>query len=91
MLKLAYGHIVEAELFMLHESVLVQFTLQLLVSQCISRCVFLQVLELDCAGSSASNLSGLLDRFTNLQVLDLTGVGLETLKGFPSLPNLCEV
>lgn len=50
-----------------------------------------EVMELECGGSCASNLSGLLDRFTNLQVLDLTGVGLESLKGFPSLPNLCEL
>lgn len=36
----------------------------------------------------STNIIGLTDEYTNLEILSLNNVGLTTLKGFPTLPKL---
>lgn len=47
-----------------------------------------EVTELVLDNCRATQISGLTEAFTNLEVLSLINVGLTTLKGFPALPKL---
>ncbi|XP_004924026.1 acidic leucine-rich nuclear phosphoprotein 32 family member A isoform X2 [Bombyx mandarina] len=47
-----------------------------------------QVKELNLDNCRSTNIVGLTDEYTNLQILSLNNVGLTTLKGFPTLPML---
>lgn len=47
-----------------------------------------QVTELILDNCRASQISGLTEEFSNLEMLSLINVGLTTLKGFPKLPRL---
>lgn len=47
-----------------------------------------QVKELNLDNCRSTNVVGLTDEYTNLEVLSLNNVGLTTLKGFPTLPKL---
>lgn len=44
--------------------------------------------ELNIDNCKASQISGLTDKFVNLQTLSIANCELETLKGFPNLPSL---
>jgi len=46
------------------------------------------IVDLNLDNCRATQIEGLTDEFTNLESLSLINVGLITLKGFPSLPNL---
>lgn len=50
--------------------------------------IFWQVTELILDNCRSTNIVGLTDDFTALETLSLINVGLTTLKGFPTLPNL---
>lgn len=56
---------------------------------CIS--LFMQVTELVLDNGRCSEVTGLLENFTNLKRLSIVNAGLTSLKGFPPLPNLKEV
>ncbi|XP_037978413.2 acidic leucine-rich nuclear phosphoprotein 32 family member A isoform X1 [Plutella xylostella] len=47
-----------------------------------------QVKELNLDNCRSTNIVGLTDEYTSLEVLSLNNVGLTTLKGFPTLPKL---
>ncbi|KAL0882312.1 hypothetical protein ABMA27_000829 [Loxostege sticticalis] len=47
-----------------------------------------QVKELNLDNCRSTNIVGLTDEYTNLEILSLNNVGLTTLKGFPKLPKL---
>ncbi|XP_063619410.1 acidic leucine-rich nuclear phosphoprotein 32 family member A isoform X2 [Cydia splendana] len=47
-----------------------------------------QVKELNLDNCRSTNVVGLTDEYTNLEILSLNNVGLTTLKGFPTLPKL---
>lgn len=47
-----------------------------------------QVKELNLDNCRSTNIIGLTDEYTNLEILSLNNVGLTTLKGFPALPKL---
>ncbi|CAH0763812.1 unnamed protein product [Diatraea saccharalis] len=47
-----------------------------------------QVKELNLDNCRSTNIVGLTDEYTNLEILSLNNVGLTTLKGFPTLPKL---
>ncbi|XP_028178108.1 acidic leucine-rich nuclear phosphoprotein 32 family member A isoform X1 [Ostrinia furnacalis] len=47
-----------------------------------------QVKELNLDNCRSTNIIGLTDEYTNLEILSLNNVGLTTLKGFPTLPKL---
>ncbi|KAL4706614.1 hypothetical protein ACJJTC_009026 [Scirpophaga incertulas] len=47
-----------------------------------------QVKELNLDNCRSTNIVGLTDEYTNLEILSLNNVGLTTLKGFPALPKL---
>lgn len=51
----------------------------------------LQVTELVLDNARCSEVSGLSDKFVNLNRLSIVNAGLVSLDGFPSLPNLKEV
>ena len=53
--------------------------------------LFIQVTELVLDNGRCSEVTGLLENFTNLQRLSIVNAGLTSLKGFPPLPNLKEV
>lgn len=44
--------------------------------------------ELNLDNSRSTNIVGLTDEYTSLEILSLNNVGLTTLKGFPNLPKL---
>ncbi|XP_050343496.1 acidic leucine-rich nuclear phosphoprotein 32 family member A isoform X2 [Nymphalis io] len=44
--------------------------------------------ELNLDNCRSTNIVGLSDEYTNLEILSLNNVGLTTLKGFPTLPKL---
>ncbi|XP_026496684.1 acidic leucine-rich nuclear phosphoprotein 32 family member A isoform X2 [Vanessa tameamea] len=47
-----------------------------------------QIKELNLDNCRSTNIVGLSDEYTNLEILSLNNVGLTTLKGFPTLPKL---
>ncbi|RZF35480.1 hypothetical protein LSTR_LSTR013323 [Laodelphax striatellus] len=47
-----------------------------------------EIEELNLDNCRSTNILGLTDEFKNLKVLSLINVGLTSLKGFPTLPNL---
>ncbi|KER20734.1 hypothetical protein T265_10787 [Opisthorchis viverrini] len=47
-----------------------------------------EIKELTLSHSKSTVIEGLSDEFTNLEVLNLVGVGLEDLSGLPKLPSL---
>ncbi|XP_022198407.1 acidic leucine-rich nuclear phosphoprotein 32 family member A [Nilaparvata lugens] len=47
-----------------------------------------EIEELNLDNCRSTNIVGLTDEFKNLKVLSLINVGLTSLKGFPTLPNL---
>ncbi|XP_069358228.1 acidic leucine-rich nuclear phosphoprotein 32 family member A isoform X2 [Maniola hyperantus] len=47
-----------------------------------------QIKELNLDNCRSTNIVGLTDEYTNLEILSLNNVGLTTLKGFPTLPKL---
>lgn len=47
-----------------------------------------QVKELNLDNCRSTNVVGLTDEYTNLEILSLNNAGLTTLKGFPTLPKL---
>ncbi|KOB66755.1 Acidic leucine-rich nuclear phosphoprotein 32 family member A [Operophtera brumata] len=47
-----------------------------------------QVKDLNLDNCRSTNIIGLTDEYTNLEILSLNNVGLTTLKGFPNLPKL---
>ena len=53
--------------------------------------LMLQVTELVLDNARCSEVSGLSDKFVNLNRLSIVNAGLVSLDGFPSLPNLKEV
>ncbi|XP_068631010.1 acidic leucine-rich nuclear phosphoprotein 32 family member A isoform X2 [Battus philenor] len=50
-----------------------------------------QVKELNLDNCRSTNIVGLTDEYTNLEILSLNNVGLTSLKGFPTLPNLLKL
>ena len=51
----------------------------------------LQIKELNLDNCRSTQIAGLTEEFKALESLSLINVGLTTLKGFPSLPNLQKV
>ncbi|CAH2244268.1 jg18094 [Pararge aegeria aegeria] len=47
-----------------------------------------QIKELNLDNCRSTNIVGLSDEYTKLEILSLNNVGLTTLKGFPTLPKL---